>query len=62
MALYAAIRDQEGSHRYQMLARQGMVMRSADSALLAETLGLEWALGFILVRWGGGSHNKIVKA
>ena len=55
MALYAAIRAQDGSYHYQLLARQGMMLQDVDSAFLTEALALEWALKFVLERGKGSS-------
>ena len=61
MALYAAICEQDGSYRYQLLGRHGMILKGVDSAFLAEALGLEWALGVLLERCGGSNMINIDK-
>ena len=48
MALYAARCDHDGIFYYELLVRQGHLLSEVESAFVAEALGLEWALEYLL--------------
>ena len=48
MALYAARCDHDGMFYYELLVRQGHLLSEVESAFVAEALGLEWALEYLL--------------